>query len=773
MTLTLAACSGVVGPTARGPEADAGLADSGVLVDAGTPEQDGGRCGDTWEGFGQPFLATTCISCHVHDHSSFSTEAGVRDQRARITSMVTANTMPQGQTLSAPEKARLLTFLSCLTEAPPTDGGVDGGAPDSGIPFEAASVHTAVTKVKSLLVGLPPTEAEVQAVTQSSAALEGLIDGWMTRPEYEAKMRVFFELAFQQTQIDQADFNEIAPPNGLGKGAGVRLLTQNARESFARTALQLIAEGRPFTETFTTHRVMMTPAMKELYAFIDSRRADNDRKVTDTFKLAYPGAKISLSATSGPVPLEQSTDPTNPNFLHFFDPDVGTLDPDPDCNVDPAVIGADGFTVHTVLYGEVPSHKGKNGKSCRSRIGTAQGIQLSPDDFARWAMVTVRQPAQGEATTRFFDLPSLRTASELVLLTPRAGFFSTPSFQANWPTNQANQMRVTANQALIVATGMDVNVLDPTVVTQTPGLDQAHAGKAECYSCHRLLDPTRSIFSSSWSWYDSPQVDPQWAAQKGLFAFQGVVASVTSLESFGATLASHPLVATAWVQKLCFYANSAPCAADDPEFQRVVTAFTSSNFSWPTLVRTLFASPMLTNLAPTTTAATNGEVLAVARRDHFCAALDSRLGLSDACGLELTLGKKAGLGSIGPIISGMPSDGYGRGATVPILPNDPTLFYRAGLENVCVEVARLVIDSPFNGDQPNSKRWHSTDPDSAITDFVDQLMGLTASDPRTTQVKTLLRSHYTTARASQSASDALKSTFITACLSPSLLGIGL
>ena len=34
------------------------------------------------------------------------------------------------------------------------------------------------------------------------------------------------------------------------------------------------------------------------------------------------------------------------------------------------------------------------------------------------------------------------------------------------------------------------------------------------------------------------------------------------------------------------------------------------------------------------------------------------------------------------IVSGLPSDGYGRGATMPVLPNAPTLFYRAATENI-------------------------------------------------------------------------------------------
>ena len=81
----------------------------------------------------------------------------------------------------------------------------------------------------------------------------------------------------------------------------------------------------------------------------------------------------------------------------------------------------------------------------------------------------------------------------------------------------------------------------------------------------------------------------------------------------------------------------------------------------------------------------------MSRRDHLCAALDNRLGLSDVCGLKATT-KKQMTATVPQIVSGLPSDGYGRGSTIPVLPNQPSLFYRAATENICAAVAAQVID---------------------------------------------------------------------------------
>jgi hypothetical protein len=668
--------------------------------------------------------------------------------------------------------ATLASAGGCGNDRPPAGGG---GGEDGGVPFVTDPPAVYVAKVKNILVGLPPSDAELAQVIARPEALGDLIDGWMKLPEYQQKMRVFFELAFQQTQITEDDFVDLVPPNGLGSGRAIPQLIQNARESFARTVLALTAEGQPLTEAFTTRRLMMTPALMELYAFLDARTVDDAGVIGDSFQRGHPKLSIVMETAQGPIPIADSLDPASPNFMHWYSPDIAAAKyTDQACNgIDPIAIAPRAQSLHAMLYGEIPGHPGPAG-NCPARAGTVATEQVVDRDFTDWKMIDLRPPAAGEATTVFYDLPALRTATALVVTTPRIGFFSTPAFFANWPTNASNQMRVTANQALIVATGTGVDGQDPTAPTTTPGLDAAHAAPGSvCFGCHQQLDPTRSILSKTYSWFYYPQTDAQLIAQPGMFAFQNVIAPMQTIDDFAQLLASHPLVAQAWGQKLCYYVNSAPCNPIDPEFLRILDQFTASGGSWNALVRELVASPITTYAARTATADTNGAVIAVSRRDHLCAALNNRLGFVDICQLDATLAGRPS-STIAQIVSGMPSDGYGRGASIPVLPNQPTLFYRAGLENVCAAVAPLVIDAAPSTDQPGARQWSSAEPDAAIADFVAQVMALPPSDPRASGAASILSSHFTAAVAAGAApKDALRSTFVAACLSPSFIGIGL
>ena len=638
--------------------------------------------------------------------------------------------------------------------------------------FEPVGPEVYVAKVKQLLVGLPPTDQEVQAVKADPNALRGLIDQWMAMPEYEAKMLTFFQLAFQQTQITEADFVDMLQKAGIGNGPGVPGLVQNIKESYARTVLELVKEGQPLGEAMRSKRVMMTPPLMEFYAFMDGYHVDDNAKVTDDFS-KNPGVPVVVETAQGPIPISETLDPQSPNYMHWYNPDAGglTYATDPSCNnIDPIVFPASGYVLHWALYGGIFNHQGPNG-NCGSRAGK-NGVQFQPADFTTWKMVTIRTPNKGEATTKFYDIPALRSANELVINSPRLGFFSTPAFFANWSTNSSNQMRVTLNQSLIVATGQAVDGTDATIPNDTPGLDSQHASPGSpCYSCHQTLDPTRAILQSTYSWFYSQQTAAPLIAQKGLFAFQGVVQPVSSIDDFADILATHPLLPTAWTQKLCYYANSQPCLEDDPEFIRVVGVFQSSNMSWNVLVKELLSSPLTTNASPTKTTE-QSQVVAVVRRDHLCAALNNRLGLSDVCKLDTQSNAKAS--TISEIVSGLPSDGYGRGSTVPVLPNQATLFYRAGLENVCEAVSMKVIDATPDPTQPNAKNWSSAQPDAAIADFVQLIMALTTSDARSMPATQILTSHYQAAiQAGNKPTDALRSTFVAACLAPTAIGIGM
>lgn len=662
--------------------------------------------------------------------------------------------------------------------AEPLDaGGADAADAVAAVPFQADPPAVYVAKIKNILVGLAPTADEVQQVQAEPAQLKMLIRAWMQLPEYQDKMKRFFELAFQQTQVSAVDFADQAYPKQISiNNTTTPLLMQNAQQSFARTMMELVAQGQPLSDGVTTTRYMMTTAMKELYAFLDVWQVDDNGKVTDRFKQAHAGQTITVSTASGPIALAETLDPTSPNYMHWYNPDVATNDANVvGCVEDPIVYNPSGISLHYLLYGALDGRKTAAGVQCPPSGGSATASQLVAGDFADWTMVTIRAPRAGEAVTNFYDLTALRAAKELVLSVPRTGFFSTPAFFANWQTNVSNQMRVTLNQTLIVALGAQVDGSDPTKTpgSPPPGVDMVHSARPDCFACHQTLDPLRSIFAATYSWNYHAQADATLAAQKGMFSFQGVIQPVATITDLGATLATHPLFAQAWAQKLCYYVNSAPCTTTDPEFVRVVKAFQDANLSWNTLVVELLSSPLTTNVSATETTAVNGPVVAVSRRDHLCAALDNRLGLNDICGLDAVTRKQL-QATVPQIVTGLPSDGYGRGSTVPVLPNSPTLFYRAGTENICASIAASVIDVAAAKQVAGTKYWSSKSPDAAIADFVGTVMALVSPDPRAAAATDLLKGHFTAAmQQGASAADALKSTFVVACLSPSAVSIGL
>jgi hypothetical protein len=322
--------------------------------------------------------------------------------------------------------------------------------------------------------------------------------------------------------------------------------------------------------------------------------------------------------------------------------------------------------------------------------------------------------------------------------------------------------------------------------TPPPGLDQAHMTQPACEGCHQYLDPARVVLQTTWSYPYYAQLDPTQQALKGQFVFQGYTntKAYSTLEDFGTTLAKHPETPAAWVQKLCYYVNSSPatpenpnggCDPNDPEFKRIVTDFTNDGLKWDAMVADLLSSPLTTNAAPTLT--TNEvEVVAVSRRDHLCAALNNRLfggpaSGSDICGLLPTSSSS----TIQEVVAGFPADGYGRGSPIPVLPTQPNLFYRGGIEAVCESVAEMLIDSTMTP-PAGAMTWTSTaGPNGPIADFVSIVMAIEASDPRSAPAQAALLDHYNAARAvtGVSATTALRSTFTVACMSPSFVGIGM
>jgi hypothetical protein len=591
-----------------------------------------------------------------------------------------------------------------------------------------------------------------------------------------------------------------------------------AQESISRTVLRGIANGDSFSQTVTTHTFLMTPSLMSLYLALDQLQVDDAGKIstslpmpdgtvstTQAFWATYraPSNPTATPVVPNPIPLSETLDPNSPNFMHFAVPAPFTCNMPQVDDTGHVVLDGNGAVVRTtVSYNQrkytnvgsaflalfgfasrnfVPDPSDSNGaptltvpsdvpsdKRSLYYYNCATDLAFTPPnvtaDDVVWRPVTVRTPQTGERLTGFYDLPALRTGNQLVVRTPRVGFFSTPAFFANWPTNVSNQQRDTLNQALIVGLGRSINPVDKgTSTVLDTGKDGQHSDPTSpCYSCHQIMDPMRNVFRQVYTYSYHGQYDPTQLYSVASFDYLGEKRPLNSLDDFASALVNHPRFAAAWAQKLCYYANSSPCSEDDPEFLRVVKAFVDSNYDFHTLVVELFSSPLLTGQAATKTWADIGETLSIARQDHLCAALTNRLGLSSniCTGISDKIAATA-------VTNNIPLDGYLRGAEAPALSTASTPFYRGASEALCNYAAALTIDK-------TNSRYSSAKKDAAITDFVGNIMGITASDPLTSTMTGLLSDHYNAAvAAGASATDALKSTFVVACLSPTSVTIGL
>ncbi len=84
-------------------------------------------------------------------------------------------------------------------------GGSSGASGNVGF-SEPSSVYSAVRKLKDVLTGLAPSDADIATAATGSDGLKQLIDAWQATPEFQGKMLGFFSDAFQQSSLSLLDF---------------------------------------------------------------------------------------------------------------------------------------------------------------------------------------------------------------------------------------------------------------------------------------------------------------------------------------------------------------------------------------------------------------------------------------------------------------------------------------------------------------------------------------------------------------------------------------
>lgn len=649
--------------------------------------------------------------------------------------------------------------------------GAGGGAGSAGGFTTPLSTSAALRKVKGVLTGLAPTDAELSAATDA-AALRGLIDGWMATPGHQSKMLLFFQDAFQQSSLAILDFQfqlrkrpgAFDLSYGLYGDNAFPMLFQNLKESLARTALQLIAESRPISEIMTTQRFMMTTILKSMYMQIE---------------MPYDIHDFSFRFNHGTrPPIAETLNPSSPNYMLFgYAPPTTTTGKGPSgttCAGDSSKVSSypGNTNLFHVLLGSVDRDSASNSTGTTNLGCFEHAMQpyFAPADLTDWKMVTIT--ATGTPIPSY-NIPALRTATTLPSKLPRVGFFTTPAFLSVWNTNNSNQHRVTANQALLASIGQGFTSVTSAIVTppSSIGLDGTHSVAGSlCYGCHKSLDPMRQFWANSYDFNDQVNTKPGTQAS---FGFGNVTANGSTLVDFGNLVMqvtdaqASPTVsrfALAMTQKLCFFANSAACEESDPEMRRVAAAFQTSNYDFKTLVRELFSSPLVTTWADTATFARNGVTISVTRREQLCGALSVRLAKPDLCEIAVPLVSTA----MNRLAGAIPADAFSRGSQFPVTPPDPNLFYRAASELVCEAVAARVVDAA-SGTVYTSAAYQT-----AIPDIVQKVMGMPPSDRHHAGAVQALQAHYTAAvAANATATAALRSTFAAACQSPSSLSLGI
>jgi hypothetical protein len=633
--------------------------------------------------------------------------------------------------------------------------------------------------VKDVLTGMPLNDEELTAVTADRGALGPLIDRWAQTPQFKDRMFDFFKRSFQQTQLDITDLDEQLRLNSadLNRADQLRML-KAVEDSFPKTVMALLDEKRPFTETVTTTRFMLNLPLMVALAYMDAApRNDTGRLVASGFWVMnkFGGAQMfklqqvtgldPLTGVVTPIPFEDTVNPASPNFMtwNFAQPDPARY---PACPEPVVVMGTRAIErVFAAIFGSRDACQGSpNAPS-----------QFTEADWNTWKMVEIRAPRAGEERTIFWDLPRMRdpNTKELVLAMPRVGFMTTLAFFANWPTNPSNSYRVTTNQALIVGLGRSFDDRTTTVQVAETSVDAMHIDPGSvCFGCHQILDPMRDFFKQSYSLTYFQQLDLMNRRNPipaiATFTVDSTTSTGNGVPMFARAIADHPAFPVAWARKLCQFANSSECPESDPELQRVAGKFRDSNFDFPTLVREMFGSPLVTYSSSTKTAEEIGVTIGIARRETLCARLSTRLNLPDVCNLQGASTLPRNLATSATNLSaGVAGSTYARADVQPVMPHDPNLFFASATEKLCMMLAGHLVETATGP-------WKVASKDAALNDFVHVLMGIPPADQRAPLLRDILVRHYDGAiTAKEKAPDALRSTFVLACGSAPAVSSGL
>ncbi|NJK88313.1 MAG: hypothetical protein HC923_02245 [Myxococcales bacterium] len=656
---------------------------------------------------------------------------------------------------------------------PPTDGGMDAGSTsgssdtgtgtesDSGAAVEDAgivlpacaddelpSLVEGLGKTKSLLTGGALDDAEIAQILTEGADPRSLVEAWLDEPMAKETLLRFFGTALQQDGLEMEGFATMFDEASMNLGGDYEgRLIRNFRESLPRTMLQVMEAGEPFSRVVSTRGFMMTTAMITTLAYWDARPVDDAgvgryRGIPAIDRVTFHRDRVIARA--------DSFNPSHPDFMHFSQPEM-----DANCPGNGAYSRDRKADLHAyrVMFGRADNE-----------ICSDEDVEplMTPQDFEDWRWVEVLPATNPGSRTSWLDVSAIRSSSQLRTGTPRVGFFTSPAFLGGWLTNDANAFRLNLNQTLIVALGRSFEEQDVAIPAFDDALDGEHAVPGtSCYGCHSRLDPMRQFFRQSFTVWNHEQMDAEVEAIPAEFLFAGVRASGFGVEALGDILASHPQFPRAWVQKVCTTMTSSECP-EGAEFDAVAAAFVESGLDFRVMLVELLVSPLVTGHECVENG--SGMATSIRRSRYFCQLLEERLDFPSACSFSRT---------VSDLVESIPDDGFSRAAVEPVIISQDDLFIRSAVEKICEQLAKNRV---------RTELFPVNEPQVALTNIVERLMGLAPSHPHHDEVSTLLSEHFAEAQAQallinggnayRARQTALQSAFMIGCASPQVAGIG-
>ena len=592
-----------------------------------------------------------------------------------------------------------------------------GGEPIE--PYVPPTPESYTAMAKTLLTGEALVSSDLAAVNANPENLKTLILGWTESPSFVTMMREFFSNALQARTDRQrlVDFFGVRGSRVV-RAKGLDLI-DDANESIVTTAIDIVDQGRPFTDIVTTRRWYVNTALLTVIAFLDRTAADRTAATN----------RHTVTRGTAVLPIGQSVSTKTWTFPQ--------MEAQPDCKI----TALNEIDLLGAFMGNV---------FCPDTITLDEASRpLKETDFTDWRYVTFQE---GVSPTPWWDVPANRSATTYKVKNRRVGFFTQPGFIANWATNADNDYRVLINQTLIGALDATFSAGDPSAPFHESQIATEHAEPGtQCYGCHKNMDPMRGYFSSTTDHGGAYQNTPTPAS----FSFFKHRRDIDGIEAFADAIATHPRFALAWTQKLCMFATASRCDESDPEVLRVAQVFKDSNFDFETLVAELFSSPLVTRAEPMQTFETVEPFVSVSRRAHLCQLLRTRTGVTNICAN----------GNVVRSLSQIAGDTFARGEVDFVQASATSAFHMAASERLCNAVAPLAVTA--------STRFKPSD-SAVLEKIVSELMGLPPGHTRHDSSVAALEAHVSSAASAGANHDnAVRSAFVAACMSTDVLALGM